>query len=376
MAFQLLQQRRVSIMDKALLDLGWDEKYESEFSQLREDGYEPARVIAEHRGRYVVAGAAGELSAEVTGRFMHTAIVGSEYPKTGDWVAVTVYPAEQKALIHSVLARRSCFSRKAVGRDTIEQVLASNVDTIFIVQGLDNNYNPMRLLRYLTSLQNTGIKPVVVLNKADLNPDAEKIAKETAELVAPVPAFAISAKNNEHLEKIKEFMGPSRTSVFTGSSGVGKSTILNALAGRELAAVQEVRLDDSRGRHTTVARQLYILEGLGLIIDTPGIRELQLWATEDESDDPKFEIINEYAAKCKFRDCAHENEPGCAVKEAAGTGAIPEEILKSYFKLKKELEFVAAKVDENAAYLRKKKEKKFGKMVKNVIKSKKGKKGY
>ncbi|MBN2754567.1 MAG: ribosome small subunit-dependent GTPase A [Candidatus Goldbacteria bacterium] len=357
-----------------LEQLGWDSRFEEVFEPFRKDGLNPARVIAEHRERYILHTGEAEIAGEVSGKFMFTAQTPSEYPKTGDWVAASVFPEESKAIIHNLVPRHTYFSRKAAGIKTVEQVMASNINTIFIVQGLDNNYNPMRLLRYAASIEGTGISPVVVLNKSDLNPDAAQILEKTKELLLSIPVLEISAKTGNHMSELKSFMREGMTSVFVGSSGAGKSTIINSLAGKQVAQTHEVREDDSRGRHTTVARQLYFIDNCGMVIDTPGIRELQLW-DDDGKSAPEFDIVLQYAQKCRFKDCLHENEPGCAVKEAADKGLIPPEILKSYFKLKKEMEYTRSKVDEAAALERKQKEKKFGKYVKNVLKDIKEVKG-
>ena len=358
-------------MEKTGLEkLGWDSWFEERFKPFKEAGFTPARVIVEHRGKYIVRAREGEMAAGVTGKFIHTADSPADYPKTGDWVAVTVFPDENKAIIHALVPRRTLFSRKAAGIKIIEQVLASNIDIAFVVQGLDHNYNRMRLIRYAASLEGNGIRTIVVLNKADINPEAEKIFEETKKFMSPVSVIKVSAKTGEGMVELKSIMKPGLTAVFVGSSGVGKSTIINNLMGEELAETKEVRDDDSRGRHTTVTRQLYRIAGAGMVIDTPGIRELQIWEEEPQAA-PDFELITQYAARCRYNDCSHENEPGCAVKEAAAAGKIPDEIIRSYFKLKREMEFIAAKVDEKAAFQRKKKERQFGKMVKEVLKHKK-----
>jgi ribosome biogenesis GTPase / thiamine phosphate phosphatase len=353
-----------------LLNLGWDKWFEDEFASHAGEGLEPARVIAEHKERYIVAAAAGEMPAEITGKIQFSAASPADFPKTGDWVAAQVFKGEDKAIIHAVLPRRTCFSRKSAGIKTEEQVIAGNVDVLFIVQGLDHNYNRMRLLRYISAVKGSGIEPVVVLNKSDVNPEAGEILRETAELVKPVTALALSAKTGEGMQALVALMKPGRTHAFVGSSGAGKSTLINAVAGREIAATKEVREDDSRGRHATVTRQLYDLREHGLLIDTPGMRELSLWGEA-----PEFDHISGYAKECRFKDCTHEHEPGCAVREAAEKGDIPREIMESYLKLKKEAAYTASRADKNAALERKKKDKELGRVIKQFNERRKSRRG-
>ena len=347
--------------DNGLLNLGWDKWFEDKFARYGGEGLEPARVIAEHKERYVVATASGEMRAEITGKIQFSAASPADFPKTGDWVAVQVFESEDKVIIHAVLPRRTCFSRKAAGIKTEEQVIAANIDVIFIVQGLDNDYNRMRLLRYISAVKSSGIEPVVILNKSDINPESGRILRKTAELIEPVPVLLVSAKTGEGMQALTVLMKRGKTHAFAGSSGVGKSTLINTIAGREMAATKEVREDDSRGRHITVTRQLYDLGEHGLLIDTPGMRELSLWG-----ENPEFDIVSEYSQECRFKDCTHQHEPGCAVREAAEKGEIPREIVESYFKLKKEAAYTASRTDKNAAMERKKKEKKLGRLIREV----------
>ncbi len=357
-----------------LAELGWTEGLEADFTPYGQQGFQPARVIAEYRERYIVETINGEMPAEVTGRFEFSASCSADFPKTGDWTAAQVFEGEKKAIIHAVLPRRTCFSRKAAGLKAEEQVIAANVDLLFIVQGLDNNYNTMRLIRYITAADAAKIPPLVILNKADLNCEAEKIAAETAELVKPVRVLLVSAKTGQGMDTLKSIMKSGMTHAFAGSSGAGKSTLINAIAGREIALTSEVREDDSRGRHTTVTRQLYRLAGYGLVMDTPGMRELALW-NEAGINSPGFDIISAYAEKCRYKDCCHEHEPGCAVRQAAEQGLIPAEIMESYRKLKKEAEYAATKTDFKASMEKKRKDKILGRLIKQVTGIKKAKRG-
>jgi ribosome biogenesis GTPase len=365
----LITRRTTTMKNNSLLHFGWDKWFEDEFDRHESEGLEPARVIAEHRERYIVAAASGDMSAEITGKILFAAASPADFPKTGDWVAVQAFEGEGKAIIHAVLPRRTCFSRKAAGIKTEEQVIAANIDVLFIVQGLDHNYNRMRLLRYVSAVKGSGIEPIVVLNKSDINSESGRILRET-ELINPVPALLLSARTGEGMQALVVLMNPGKTHAFVGSSGAGKSTLINAIAGREIAATKEVREDDSRGRHATVTRQLYDLGVHGLLIDTPGMREMSLWGEV-----PEFDHVSEYAQECRFKDCTHEHEPGCAVREAADKGEIPREIMESYFKLKKEAAYTASRADKNAAMERKKKDKKLGKLIKKVKNSGKSKRG-
>jgi ribosome biogenesis GTPase len=359
---------------EVLAGLGWDGWFAEKLTQCENKGLEPARITAEHKERYIVATEYGEMPGEVTGKFEFKANTPSEFPKTGDWVLASVFREENKAIIHELLPRKTCFSRKAAGVKTEEQVIAANVDVLFIVQGLDNNYNRMRLIRYIAALQGSGIAPVVVLNKTDINPDAEKLREETASLLKPVPVLCVSAKTGYGMDELAKTMEPGKTYAFAGSSGAGKSTIINHIAGRDIALTNEVREDDSRGRHTTVTRQLFMLGGHGMLIDTPGMRELSLWS-ESGANAPGFDLVAEYGEKCRYKNCSHEHEPGCAVKEAAEKGLIPKEIMESYFKLKREAAYTASRTDKKAAMDRKQKEKKLGRLIKEVTGHKSAKRG-
>jgi ribosome biogenesis GTPase len=333
-------------------DLGWDKNWTKQFEPFAREGLHPARVICQHGEVYDLWAAAGELRADVSGRFRHDHAKRADWPVVGDWVAVAPRPGEQAATVHAVLPRRSRFSRKAAGDETVEQVVAVNVDLVFIVCGLDGDFNVRRLERYLTLAWDSGARPVIVLNKADLCPDTEdRVA--TAEGVAfGVPVIVTSAATADGLEALRARLGPGLTGVFMGSSGVGKSSLVNALLGTSRQSVRAVREDDSRGRHTTTSRELVLLPGGGMVIDTPGMRELQLWVDE-EGVDKAFTDVATLAAQCRFADCTHQSETGCAVQAAVASGLLDPKRLDSYRKLQREAQYVALRQTQSARLIEK-----------------------
>src|SRR5581483_1381623 len=252
-------------------------------------------------------------------------------PVVGDWVAARIVGPGQ-AIVDAVLPRRTLFSRRAAGRREDQQPIAANIDVVFLVCGLDGDFNLRRLERYLTLAAESGASPVIVLNKADTCADLAARIEETAEVAASAPIVACSARNAEGLDELGTFLGDGRTVALLGSSGVGKSTILNRLLGEERFRTNEVRESDSRGRHTTTHRELVALPQGGALIDTPGMRELQLWASQ-ESVEATFDEIAGIAAGCRFRDCSHNGEAGCAVADAVARGEIGEDRMASYRKL-------------------------------------------
>jgi len=328
-----------------LEDLGWDAGFQQSFSALAPQDLEPARVVTEHRDTFVVHTGDGEYRAAPAGRLRHAIEAGeAPHPAVGDWVAVRARRAEAAATIHAVLPRRTAVGRQAAGRPTGEQVLAANVDVLFVVTALDGDFNPRRIERYLTLVWDSGALPVVLLTKTDRCDDVEAHRAQTAAVAPGVTIHAISALAGQGLESVRAILQPGRTGALLGSSGVGKSTLVNALVGSHRLPVGEVRADDGRGRHTTVARQLIAIPGGGMLIDTPGLRELQLWSGE-EAIDRVFEDIEEFSGACRFEDCRHESEPGCAVQDAVRDGRLDRERLASRRKLERELEFEASKRD-------------------------------
>lgn len=330
----------------ALLErYGWDEEFQKHFSETAGEGREPGRIIVEHKGAYELITEAGPLSGEVSGRFRHEAFGIGSFPAAGDWVAVETRPEEGRATIHGVLPRRSRFSRKIAGALTQEQVVAANFDHIFIILSLNWDFNIHRLERYLTMAWESGALPVIILNKLDLCEDAAEKTGMVESVAFGVPVHAVSAVTGEGMEEVGKYLKPGKTAVFLGSSGVGKSTLVNRLAGSEIMDVNGIREDDSKGRHTTTHRQLVLLPAGGVVIDTPGMRELQLWDA-GEGLTGAFEDIADLAAGCRFRDCRHESEPGCAVKEAIREGLLPADRLESFRKLQKELLFLEQKQNQ------------------------------
>jgi len=341
-----------------LAKLGWDATWDAAFAPHAADSRRPARVVAAYRDAWTVAVADGhDVQAVISGRFRFDAAAPGDLPAVGDWVAVDVPAAGTgPAVIHAVLARRSFFrrsagdaSRRRSGAIANEQVLAANVDVALLLSGLDADFDVRRLERYVSVAYAGGVSPVVVLNKADVDPDLDGhiIA---AQAVAPgVPVHAISARTGLGVDDlVARHVVPGSTVVFLGSSGVGKSTLVNRLLGEERQKTNAVREDDSRGRHTTTTRELLRLPGGALVVDTPGIRALEVtWA--DEGLDETFVDIGSIAASCRFSDCRHESEPGCAVLAAVADGRFDASRLASHRRLEREAAHANRQVDRLAA---------------------------
>jgi ribosome biogenesis GTPase len=315
--------------------LGWDDGFAAALQPY--ENCIPARVSAQHRGEYDVLAERGELRAHVAGRLRHEAASGSELPAVGDWVAL------RDETIHAVLPRRSAFLRKVAFHATEAQVLAANIDTVFVVTGLDGDFSVRRLERYLTLAWESGASPAVVLTKADLCDDPLALLLEAEQVAVGVPAHVVSNVTGEGLDELATYLAPARTVALLGSSGVGKSSLLNRLLDDEVQATKELA-EDGTGRHTTTARQLFRLPGGALLVDTPGLREVQLWSA-DEGIHEAFADVDELAADCRFNDCAHTREPGCAVQAAIDEGRLSRERLQSYRALQRELKRLALKQD-------------------------------
>lgn len=318
---------------------GYSEAWHRRFLSLAPAGCFPARVVRDHRGYFRVHTAKGELIATTAGRLKHNAQHASELPAVGDFVAlkeVRESGHEQgRGVIQLVLPRTTAFKRKAAGHLTEEQIVASNIDTVFIVCGLDSDYSPRRVERYLILARESGARAVVLLNKADKREDTATPLAEVGVMAGDSPIHLIAAKPRVGLEVLSAYLGAGDTIAFLGSSGAGKSTLINALLGEERQATREVREADSKGRHTTTERQMFRLKGGALAIDTPGMRELQLWSSADDISGA-FADIEALAEKCRFRDCTHQSEPQCAVRAAALSGDLDAERYSHFSKLRTE----------------------------------------
>ncbi len=330
-----------------LKQLGWNSFFEAHFNETARQGSIAARVICEQRQLYTIRTQFGELGARVSGKLIHTASSRADFPAVGDWVAVIPRPEERKATVHAILPRRTKFCRKVASARTEEQVVAANVDTVFLVSGLGSNFNLRRIERYLTLAWDSGATPVILLNKADLCPDIELSVADVESVAPGVPVHAISALERIGLGKITDHLGEGQTGAVLGSSGVGKSTLINSLVGREILETGAVRSVDGKGRHVTSTRELVMIPSGGMMIDTPGMRELQLWA-EEESLQGSFTDIEGLAETCRFRDCSHETEPGCAIREAIERGEIDEGRYRSYLKLQKEIMLLSMRKEQRA----------------------------
>ncbi|MDD5541806.1 MAG: ribosome small subunit-dependent GTPase A [Acidobacteriia bacterium] len=346
----------------SLTQLGWCKLFDSRLDDTHSIGLKPARVAGEERGRYRLWAEAGEGWGELSGRQRYEADSRADLPVVGDWVManfdLTVHRRDAEdaektqgptrsvfqAIIHRVLPRRTKFSRKIAGKTTEEQIVAANVDTVLLVSSLNAEFNLRRIERYLVLAWESGARPMVVLNKADLCDDPLPWILETESSAMGVPVFVTSALGGDGMEELAACLRGAGTTAFLGSSGVGKSTLINSLLGKDRLRVAAIREDDAHGRHTTTSRQMLLLPGGGILIDTPGMRELQLWDAE-EGLQHAFPDIESLAQHCRFSDCHHQTEPGCEVLSAVSAGTLDEGRLQSFRKLQREEEFLRSKQD-------------------------------
>jgi ribosome biogenesis GTPase len=335
--------------------LGWDAHWRDLFEPYVSQSLLPGRVVIEHRDAYRIETESGERAGALAGRLRHQASRRSDLPAVGDFVALRMPDpgaGDGPAVVEAVLPRRTAFIRRAAGDRPDDQVIAANIDVVFVMTGLDHDFNVRRIERYLAAVWESGASPIVLLNKADLCADPERKVNDLRAVAIGVDIHAVSALTADGLDALAAYWRAGTTVGFVGSSGVGKSTLLNRLLGRDVQATAGVRADDSRGRHTTTHRQLFVLPQGGLVIDTPGMREFTL-SGADNGLDAVFGDIATLASRCRFSDCAHRGEPGCAVREAVARGEVGADRLAAYEKLLKELRYEESRGDHAAAAERK-----------------------
>jgi ribosome biogenesis GTPase len=354
--------------------LGWSESLAAAHAPHHGLGRAPARVVAEDRGSYHVVGATGEQRAAVSGRFRFEADEDpAAFPAVGDWVVIEG-GVTGETIIHAVLPRRSALVRQAAGRRTAAQVVGANLDVVFVVASLNGDLNPRRLERYVAVAWESGAEPVVLLSKADLGANLDDALVAVHAVAAGADVLVVSSFDGRGVEDVRTRIGPGRTAAFVGSSGVGKSTLLNRLAGAEVAVTREIREDDARGRHTTTRRELHLLPGGGLVLDTPGMRELQLW--DGDALDRTFADVDELVASCRFGNCTHHGEPGCAVEAALADGSLDRDRHASWQKLQREAAHHERRVDVLSRNAERKRWKQIHKAVRGHMDAKYGSEGW
>jgi ribosome biogenesis GTPase len=348
-------------------ELGFDEWFRENVDPVGFEAFEIARVIAVHKDSYTINNGEHDFLAELTGKILFSAASPVELPAVGDWVFANLYEENSFSIIHEILPRKSLLKRKTPGKKIDFQLIAANIDVAFIVQSLDGNFNLRRLERYLVMINESKIRPIVLLSKSDLLP-SEEVSSKTSQIKKIMPQLLVqpfSNKSESNLKNVKDLLNPGQTYCLVGSSGVGKTTLLNNLIGESIFKTKTVREKDRKGRHATTYRQLIRLDCGAMVVDTPGMRELGNISVETGLDET-FVEITELTAKCRFTDCTHVNEKGCAVLKAVADGQIPDKRYQNYIKMNKESIY-----NELSYYEKRKKDKKFGKFVKSVMKHKK-----
>lgn len=346
-------------------DIGYNEELKSYRKNQNLESFDVGRVISEHKERYMVKTAQKEYNAEIIGNMRYSAHQRSDLPAVGDWVAISEYD-EDKVLIHAVYPRKTIIERQAIGKYGEKQIIATNIDYAFIVQSVDRDFNINRIERYLTICNTSNVKPIIILNKIDLIDDTEltKLITAVKERIKQVPVIAISNESQKGIERLKERLEKGKTYCLLGSSGVGKSTLLNNLLGKQLMKTDAISENSNRGKHVTSHRELQVLDNGGILIDNPGMREVGI-ADSTGGMEITFDKITELSKNCKFKDCTHTTEIDCAVMAAIENGEIDESSYENYLKLEREKEHFESTVAE-----KRRKDKDFGKMIKNYKKNK------
>jgi ribosome biogenesis GTPase / thiamine phosphate phosphatase len=359
-------------MESKVLDqFGWSDYFAGLFESVAKTTQWPGRVVFEDNLGFRVQTEQGELHATLAGRLRHEAATREELPAVGDWVAIKPFPDEHRGVIQSVLPRRSCFVRKVAGARTEQQIVGSNIDTVFLVTSLNQDFNLRRIERYLILAWESGSQPVVVLSKSDLSSDVETKVAQSASVARDVPVHAVSVVDGSGLDALATYLRFGETIALLGSSGAGKSSLANFFIGFDRQTVKAVRENDDRGQHTTRRRELILLAQGGLLLDTPGMRELQLWEGSGGVQNT-FDEIEELALSCYFGDCQHTSEPRCAVRDALSDGRLDKERLESYLKLQSELRHFRLKHDQLARRAEKQQVKKLGHYAKERSREKRG----
>ena len=349
-----------------LEDIGFNDWFKSQLDDDKAAAHEVARVLSVHKDRYIVSNGHREVFAELTGHLLYTASTTTDFPTVGDWVYAEFYDDDTHAIIHGVIPRKTILKRKAAGKLMDFQLIAANIDVAFIIQSADYNFNLRRLERYLVMVHESGITPIILLSKCDLisKNEVDEIKKSILDIAPQVVVLAFSNLNQENIDSIKKILLYGNTYCLLGSSGVGKTTLLNSIFGNGSFETQPVSKIQSKGKHTTTSRELILLKNGAMIIDTPGMRELGNISVDSGIDETFSEIL-EFSQKCEFSNCSHTNEKGCAILEAIDVGELSEQRYKNYIKMKKESAFNEMSYSE-----KRKKDKDFGKLIKSTIKSK------